>query len=292
MPIEVLLLINLKSRDSQKKLTDLRLALRRHNLAESATHEVKKHQELVDACKQIKRLRPRLLVLAGGDGTISSVLHELGDYRGDIGLIPLGTTNNLARSLGIPLNDIDEAVNVVATRRGKAIDLAKINGVVYANVASIGLAAAVAKEVTDSLKQYLGRAAYAIVGARLLLTFKPFKVTVKDPSDKLITVFSTRLLILANGRYHSGKEISEDASIQSGQLVVFPLGGKSLPSFLYALIDFYLGARTHIEGVSYHVGKDIRVITEPQQLMEFDGELSGATPASASTIRSTFKVRY
>jgi len=82
--------------------------------------------------------RPRVLVAAGGDGTVSAVATEALAHGLPFGVLPAGTLNHFARELGLPL-DFDGAVAVVAARRLRAVDVGEVNGAVFLNNASIGL---------------------------------------------------------------------------------------------------------------------------------------------------------
>lgn len=78
------------------------------------------------------------VVVAGGDGTVSCAAQQLAGSEAELGLLPLGTLNHLARDLGLP-TDLDEAAKVAATGNAIAIDVAEVNGHVFVNNASIGL---------------------------------------------------------------------------------------------------------------------------------------------------------
>lgn len=88
----------------------------------------------------------RLVVVGGGDGTVSEAVDFLAGQDRVLGLLPLGTSNNFARTLGIPLG-LDAAVDVIASGKVADVDLGRVDGDYFANVASVGLTVDVAARV-------------------------------------------------------------------------------------------------------------------------------------------------
>ncbi|MFY9718023.1 MAG: diacylglycerol kinase family protein, partial [Candidatus Cybelea sp.] len=84
------------------------------------------------------------IVVAGGDGTFVRYIARALELDVPLGLVPLGTFNDLARTLAIPL-DIAGACEVIASGKTRCIDVARVNGVYYVNEASIGLSSRIAR---------------------------------------------------------------------------------------------------------------------------------------------------
>lgn len=206
-------------------------------------------------------------------------------------IVPLGTTNNFARSLNLPIA-IEPAVARIAANSAIAVDLGRINARHFTNVAGVGMSAEVASRVTERQKKRFGRLAYVIVGAWVLVRHKPFFVTVADKDDELQMYLYTHQLIIANGKFHAGKRIAQDAKLDSRELLVFPIGGRSRLSFLWHMIDFYVGKRKSVRHTSYLIARDIRVTTEQVQPVELDGEVRYHTPLRADVRPQTLRVRY
>lgn len=284
------LLINTGSRTARRGAEVLR-ALERSGFIVRKVHAVSRRSPLSKAVAAIKRRRPALLVVGGGDGTVSSVLNRLAGEPIEIGIVPLGTTNNFARSLSLPLG-VDDAVATIKTCKGHPVDLGVLNGMYFTNVASVGMSADIARQTTDAAKRQWGRFAYALTGLRSLWTHRPFTVTVEDERRNLTVTLETHQLIVANGRYHAGREIAQDAAIDNGQLLVFALGGTSKLSLIKHLLDFYFGSRRRIVHASYYIGRNIRIATSEPHPIEIDGEVKKMTPVLASVERSAIKVRF
>ena len=103
----------------------------------------------------------KFIILGGGDGTISSVVDHFAYASVVFGVLPLGTANSFARTLGIPL-DLAGAIDVLVNGKVANIDLAKINEDYFANGSSIGMPAIVGRATPHSLKKWLGRGAYGL----------------------------------------------------------------------------------------------------------------------------------
>ena len=97
----------------------------------------------------------KFIILGGGDGTISSVVDHFAYTRVVFGVLPLGTANSFARTLGIPL-DLAGAIDVLVNGKVANIDLGKINEDYFANGSAIGMPAIVGRATPHSLKKWLG----------------------------------------------------------------------------------------------------------------------------------------
>ena len=113
------------------------------------------HEIVLDAIAQ----GHKFLIIGGGDGTISSVVDHFAYTRLVFGVLPLGTANSFACTLGIPLN-LAGAIDVLINGKVADVDLGKINDDYFANGSSIGMPAVVGRATPHALKKWLGRAAY------------------------------------------------------------------------------------------------------------------------------------
>jgi YegS/Rv2252/BmrU family lipid kinase len=230
---------------------------------------------------------PDLLVLASGDGTLSQVVGRFAHRDTVLGILPTGTTNNFARTLGIPVT-VDAALDVIASGRVADVDLGTIDGQHFANVAALGISVSIAQSVPDGLKRALGRGAYALEGLRRLLAHDAIRVTVE--TDQGDFAYDTHELIVANGRFHAGTLIAEDLSADDGHLVVFHLGDDRRRELLRSLVLFAMDRpRTLREGNFVRVER-ARITATPPQDLEVDGELRARTPVEFGVDRDALKV--
>ena len=118
-------------------------------------HPERIHEIVLDAIEQGRKF----IIIGGGDGAISSVVDHFAYTRLVFGVLPLGTANSFACTLGIPLN-LAGAIDVLINGKVADVDLGKINDDYFANGSSIGMPAVVGRATPHALKKWLGRAAY------------------------------------------------------------------------------------------------------------------------------------
>lgn len=283
------LLINGDSRRSRQALRHVLDLCKKYGII-LTEHHIIKGNELDMTLEAIKQRSPSLLIVGSGDGTLSHLVNYFVDSTVVLGIIPLGTTNNFARSLNVPL-DIEAAVQQIAEGEVHEIDLGYIKDTYFANVAGIGVSANIAGSVNDVSKRRYGRFVYAVEGLKQLMRHKPFTTTVEDKDGELQLNFETHQVIVANGRFHAGRQIAVDASLASRELIIFALGGRSKWSFVLAMLDFYLGKRKSIRHASFLVGKDVQIKTSTPQRIELDGEVRFYTPCSMQVRPGAIRIK-
>jgi len=141
---------------------------------------------------------------------------------------PVGNDEQLRRSLGVPL-DVPAAVRTIAAGKVADVDLGRVDHAggaeVFATLTSVGVSVEVARRTPHRLKRLIGPAAYAATALAVLPAHAPFQATVRT-GDGRSESFFTHQLNVANGRFHAGRVIAADASIDDHQLVVYRLGGR------------------------------------------------------------------
>jgi diacylglycerol kinase (ATP) len=273
---ELVLLVNVRSRRGASLHGQVRRMLEQRGFTVTAEHLVgDPGAQLPGLLPQIMAARPALLVVGSGDGTIASVVDHLAHTDTVLGYLPLGTTNNFGRSLGLPLR-LEAAVDVVTGGKVADVDLGQVNGDYFANLVSIGISAAVAGHTPHQLKQRMGRLAYALTGARTLLTHRPFVAEVTSGASTWHV--RTHQLNIANGRMHAGTAIAHDATLDDRLLVAYSLGGGSRLSTAGATVHQALTPWQPIERKGHVTGTEFHVATDRPMAVDVDGEVSGCTP--------------
>ena len=222
-----------------------------------------------------------MVIVGGGDGTLSSTIDFFKDKDTVFALLPLGTANSFARSLGIPL-DLPGAVEVISNGMPRRIDLGCINGDYFGNSAAIGLSPLIAKTVPHKLKRYLGRIGYGLWAAKVGVRFRPFKLTI-DYGHAQSRVWATEVRI-ANGGYFGGVELVEGAEVDSGEIIVQIVTGKSQRNLVSSWVSNMLKLRNRDQWQAEIRARDIRLATEPVMDVTIDGELSTKTPIHVSIV--------
>jgi YegS/Rv2252/BmrU family lipid kinase len=242
-----------------------------------------------DLGRVLDGLGERTLVVVGGDGSVHTAVATL-LARGElsagrpIGLIPLGTGNDLARTLGIPL-DPAAAARALLADRSRPLDLVVDDaGGVVVNAVHLGVGAEAAQKAS-ALKDRLGRAAYAVgsVAAGAGATGWHLKVVV----DGVMVNFEGEALMVAvaNGRsIGGGAPLAPDASPDDGLVdvvVATSTGPLARLGFAVALRD---GEHVERDDVLVVRGRSVTVTGDPFPL-NADGELDGPVSARTWTVR-------
>jgi diacylglycerol kinase family enzyme len=229
---------------------------------------------------------PDLLVAGGGDGTISEAARRLAYRDIALGLLPLGTTNNFARTLGIPLQPA-AALALLTSGKVADVDLGEVRPttagepqtVPFANLVSLGVSGEVAGHVSHLLKRLIGRAAYPLTALTRLPGHKAFhaRITTADGQTRVVR---THQLNIANGSFHAGTPIAGDASADDRLLMAYALGAHGRRHLLAATVMHLLtGHRRTLTDEPFLTTDDLWLHTEPALPLDVDGELCGTTPA-------------
>ncbi|WP_129337114.1 diacylglycerol/lipid kinase family protein [Cellulomonas endophytica] len=287
-PREAVLLVNVRSRRGAALHGQVRAMLEARGVVVTAEHLVRDPAgELPTLLPRVLAARPPLLVVGSGDGTVASIVDHLARTDTVLGYLPLGTTNNFGRSLGLPLR-LRDAVDVVAGGEVHAVDLARANGDWFANLVSIGISGEVAGRTPHALKRRIGRAAYAVTAGRALVRHRAFTAEVR--SGDLTWRFRTHQLNVANGGVHAGTAIAADAGIEDRLLVAYALGGPSRLSAVGATVHQALTPWQPMARKGYLTGTEFHVSTDRPLALDVDGEITGTTPVHVTLAAEALRV--
>lgn len=284
---KAVLVVNASSRKGRRLFSNAVTVLTDRGLLLTAAHRVRNPIELPGLVKREIDRGSRMIIVGGGDGTISALVDYLA-YRDVVfGLLPLGTANSFARTLGIPLT-LEGAGTVIADGKVADIDLGKVNADYFANMASVGFTADVARSTPGWLKRLIGHAAYSVSGAALFFTTKKFhcQLTVGDSRHSV----ETHLVIVANGSFFGIADLSPEAHIESRQLFIITMNMMTRRDLLRFWISFVLRKRRGAEDIKYFTSKTITIETDPPRYIDIDGEARTRTPATISLAPDALKV--
>jgi len=192
--------------------------------------------EFAVRCRAIAEQGDPLLIVGGGDGTISAAASALVGTEIRLGILPLGTLNHFARDLGIS-TELDEAAKLIAANKERRVDVAEMNGRIFINNSAIGLYPLMVLD-RDLQRRRLGRSkrlAMIVASARTLVRFghQRLTLTVNDEKERV----DTPLLFVGNNDYRidigaPGKR----ESLEDGQLCVMVMRKKTRRGFIAATV--------------------------------------------------------
>lgn len=228
------------------------------------------------------------IILGGGDGTFSHSAGALMEAGKPVGFLPMGTANDLARTLALPV-EVTEAARIAAGSRSRRIDLGEINGRPFFNVASIGFSVRVATHHTGERKKRLKLLSYPLSWLDAQKDMEPFRVTVRYGKRK--RQFSSTMVAVGNGvHFGGGLTIADNAAIDDGWLDMFyvrPLG----PLGMLGLLPFLkLGAIRRRQDVRVIRARELELDARPKQDFNVDGEIVENTPARFRVLRHALEV--
>lgn len=224
-----------------------------------------------------------LIVAAGGDGTLNEIVNALGEKHSAVrvGLIPLGTGNDFARTLGLP-TDVDEAIDLVRAGRMRKIDLVRVTSDqvrYFVNVSAGGFSGLVDEKLTPKMKKTWGPLAYLRGAAAALPELRAYRTTLSLDNTESLKL-SLYNVVIANGRYVAGgRLIAPEASIDDGLLDIVLIQERSAPELALLAAQVALGNHLSSDAIVFRRAAKVTVNSRPGMWFNVDGELVGNQPA-------------
>jgi len=229
--------------------------------------------------------KARVIVVAGGDGTLNEVVNGLHPLHQKmcIGLVPLGTGNDFARTMGLPAS-IEENLEILRFGKRTRIDVVRVNSKkasrYFVNVSAGGFSGIVGEKMTPQIKRTWGPLAYVRGAAAALLELHAYKTDIElDDREH----FSAELynVVVANGRFVAGGlPIAPTADPTDGRLevVLIPKLGAGEMALLAA--EIVLGKHLSSKATIFRQARKIVVRSRSGMYFNVDGELVGKAPAT------------
>jgi len=217
------------------------------------------------------------IVAAGGDGTLNEIINGIADRLSDIciGIVPLGTGNDFARSLELP-NNMDDCIELIAKGCTKSFDLGRARGKqvrYFINVSTGGFSGIVDEKLTPEIKQTWGQLAYFRSAAAALPDLCAYETTIVfDDAETL----SMRLynVIISNGRYVAGGiPVAPEAVLDDGLLDVILIPEKPKTELAVLTGQILLGKHLSSQAIIYRRSAKVVVNSHPGMSFNVDGEL-------------------
>ncbi len=274
-----LLLVNRQSRRGQQNSAIAIQSLTQFgfDLIEETTEQPEQLSSLI----RDYRDRVDLVIIGGGDGTLNAAIPGLLDTQLPLGILPLGTANDLARTLKIPPN-ITEACHIIARRNVDRIDLGQVNDRYFFNVASFGLSVDITERLTQQAKRRWGVLAYGFAALQALWQSRPFTAEIHTGTDNnaVITTVKTIQVAVGNGLYYGGGlAVAQDATIHDERLDLYSLEISRWWQSIKLLPALYKGRHHLLQFVHAQQGSEFTIITQRPYPINTDGEITTTTPA-------------
>lgn len=234
-----------------------------------------------------------VLVVAGGDGSVHAVLPALAHTSTALALLPLGTSNVLARELGYPLGRgaLRGCLSALQAGEVRQMDVGVVNGRPFALMASTGFDAYVLSRVSAALKKRWGVFAFIWTGLRELRRYQPtrYRVSIGADTQEMDAV----LLVASNtSRYGWFTVIAPSARIDDGELdlVWFPADAGWRRKIWRVLWDVFWGRAERCPHLHAIRAESVHVEASPVPYVQCDGELLGSAPMSVHVLPGALRV--
>ena len=280
LPKQAFLVVNAGSRRGADLFAQARDKLTAAGIELLEAKKCRTAKSMETAVKSALKKAP-MVIVGGGDGSLSSFVDFFIGKDVVFAFLPLGTANSFARTIGVPL-DLDGAVDVIANGVAREIDVGCINGDYFLNAAAMGLAPKVAESVPHGLKRKLGRFGYLIWAGWSAANFRAFRVKIED-GKRTYRMWATEVRI-ANGRYHGGIELIENADLKSGEIVVQVVTGRSIAKLGWSYFASATKMKARHGTVREFVSNAFTLSTRPRMKVSIDGEIGAETPLEISAL--------
>ena len=235
------------------------------------------------ACELAAQGQP-IVVAAGGDGTVSEVIHGLARHNASqpegsqltaLGVLPLGTMNVFAHELKLPGRDLEACWQIITSGARREIDLWQANDLYFAQLAGVGLDAEIVEATTWEMKKRFGPLSYAISAASVLTREAPMLSVHLDDRPPIYG----SIVLVGNGQHYGGPvPVFSNAKNDDGLLDIIIFHERRPLEVFQFLRAVASGDFTSCDDLDYLQARTFRVEAESAVPFEIDGELGKTTP--------------
>ncbi len=284
-----LVVVNARCRRGREAFPAVLTALSTRGIPLAGCYRLSRPRRMESVLRQALDEGVRRILIGGGDGTLSGALPHLLGRDVTLGVLPLGTANDFARSLGIPPS-LEQACDIIAAGYVARVDVGLANGHPFVNAASLGLASAIARRMSPRLKQRAGKLAYPVAALAELWEHQPFHV--RMTTDTGTVELEVLQLVVGNGRYHgAGNMVAPDAALDDHWLDAYTITAPSadpehphlghvrdMSTLARVALSLRSGEHVAHPAVTALRTSRLEVDATPPQDINADGELIGRTP--------------
>ncbi len=250
-------------------LDELRTTLGRFGVAEPFWSEVPKSRYAPERVEKALAGGAELIFVWGGDGMVQRSIDVIAGSGATLAIIPAGTANLFATSLGIP-EDIGDAVNIGLRGRTRTLDVGQLNGERFAVMAGAGLDAEMIKQADGSLKDRLGRLAYIWTASRNIRA-EPFEARIEVNGDLWYEGKASCILLGNTGQLFGGVEAFDGARPDDGLLELGVSSAEGIVQWARTVARMAVGSTAKSPFVQVTKAKKVTVLLDRKMPYELDG---------------------
>jgi len=249
-----------------------------------------------DLDRIVKDYQPDFLIIAGGDGTLNkyyNYAYNTGISNIPIGIIPSGTANDFAGSLGIT-NDIDKAVEMIQNGKNQSFDIMSVasgDSINYCiNVFSSGFLTCVSHTTGNSLKNKFGRLAYFIHGVSEAVHPKRMKLCIDSENHSFSFTDKALLVLVMNGRTAGGMRFADTADLHDGLFDIRIFKGSNMIGTLISAVRIFLG-KEYSRDVICSRCSSITIDNPDNNETDLDGDKGPDYPVKIECLKGAITIR-
>ncbi|WP_413558616.1 lipid kinase [Bdellovibrio sp. HCB209] len=271
----ILVFVNPKARQGNQLDADIKNWLKDQGFNVLNSSFDPRKDKIVDIISKHQNDNPIVLV-GGGDGSVNAALPALVKHQLPLLLVPLGTANNLARSLEIPTDPL-KAVALSVEGQIKSIDVGLANDIPFVNVIGLGLSTQVNRMVRAEMKKWLGVFAFVFTALKVALRMTPFRI-VLECDGKFHKAYTWQLTVCNGRNYGNGLVIHEEASLEDETLHALSTEVKKWWHGFALLPSLMRGKFKERHPVTVLAGKSMLIHTKRPMHVDVDGDIKTKTP--------------
>ncbi|GAB4409503.1 MAG: diacylglycerol kinase family lipid kinase [Thermodesulfovibrionales bacterium] len=243
-----------------------------------------------------------LIIAAGGDGTFNEVINGIAHTDTKLAILPMGTTNVLAKELSIP-EDVEGALKVALSENVHTVSLGRIDFTphlacpelaegslltrYFCLMAGVGFDGEAVYGINESVKRYSGKGAYILSGLKTLLSYSP-EVLTFAANGKTCTGYSA--IIGKASKYGGNFRVTPDASLLNHEIYICIMHGKKRLDILRYVSGILMGTHLRFKDITYL--KTTSVEIKGQAHIQIDGDYLGRTPATITVAPDALRLIF
>ncbi len=268
---EVFFYANAGSRRSRTEFEGVEMLLNEAGFVLTEAELLSDHAELDARVQHAVERGAQLVIVGGGDGTLGGVARHFVGKSTVFATLPLGTGNQFAREISMPI-DLPAAVVTIREGRTAKVDLGMLNGHSFLTVSTIGMTTMIVRNL--GTKQVFGKASYIPAVYQAARRTKPFKVEIEGVRERIVQNDCIQVVV-SNGRTHGGPFIaSPDATVTDGMFDVYAVPRLRAPTALAAFGYALVGRHVEFQEIDAIKTSRAKIRTEPKLPVVIDGEES------------------
>jgi diacylglycerol kinase (ATP) len=291
MKSSIFLISNPEAKRSSKRKITLASRLLRSKGYETEIFFTTQRGDAENYAREAVKKSPSMIIAAGGDGTFNEVINGIAGTEIPMAILPLGTTNVLAKEIGIPEN-VESAIEVALSVPPKTVSLGRISRDSAASryfclMAGIGFDGEAVFGINNTIKKISGKGSYIYSGIKTLFRFNPVELTFNIDGK---TFFGYSAIIGKAAKYGGNFKVTPDAKLSEPALHICLFKGRKRFDILRYVIGITTGSHLRFKDVEYVKAKIIRI--DGKAHIQVDGDYLSMTPSTVEVVPDILKLIY